>query len=169
MCSPDGIIPVRTGQATFLALGSKLWADRAGFHRDGGSCAHQILAKELLDAEDTTIPQGDTVVVSFKTEKWKEEQFNCKNTKQVWRIESSGEVKYHQECWSTGWKTVSHTERPIIIPADTADGLRAGMFLLGKADYPFTNDKNQQRLGYPTAVYDSAAKKKLVSWYGIKL
>ncbi|HUH02989.1 MAG TPA: hypothetical protein VML75_13420 [Kofleriaceae bacterium] len=136
---------------------------------NGGSVSYSSFMSDAKGTISGLKKQGDTVVVSFKTEKWKEEQFNCKNTKQVWRIESSGEVKYHQECWSTGWKTMTHTERPIIIPADTADGLSAGMFLMGKADYPFTNDKNQQRLGYPTAVYDSAAKKKLVSWYGIKL
>jgi hypothetical protein len=110
---------------------------------------------------------GDVVVVSFKTETWKEEQFDCKDTKQIWLIEPSGLIRYHQECWSTGWKTMTHTEQPIHVPEDAADGLRAGMFLTGKADYPFGG--KQVRLGYPIAVYDSAAKKKLINWYGIKL
>lgn len=110
---------------------------------------------------------GSDVEVTFKTEKWKEAMQECKDSKKIWRIDSDGTIHYYPTCKSIGHKVISHTEKPIVIPADAAEGLRPGMLLIGRGEFPFDNGK--KRLGYPTAVYDSTKKKTLISWYGIKL
>ncbi len=110
----------------------------------------------------------DGVMVSFKTEKWKEEDIECVDSNRVWRIGDSGDVHYFQDCTSKGMKTVKHTEKQVIIPAYAADGIKKGSFMVFYADYPY-DAADYLRYGFPIAVYKTKKQKVLVSGYGIKL
>lgn len=104
----------------------------------------------------------------FKTVKYKEEQWNCRATNRVRRITGNGNVEYYHDCRSAGFKTMKRTEKPIIIPAHAKAGIKRGSFVVLDADYPFP-DKKHKRFGFPIEVYKSKKKKKLVSYYGLKL
>jgi hypothetical protein len=105
--------------------------------------------------------QGDGVMVTFKTESWKEPTFNCKETNRIDRITADGRVEYRQICTRTGTETVKVTPRPVWIRKDLAAGIKPGVFMKYRID-----DKPKPAQGFPREVYADEAQKKLVQYWG---
>ena len=157
----------RTAAVKLCAESSPASKVRRNRHGGGKSCKTTVGsdAKGVIKA----VKKGKAgTALLFKTEKWREEDVECVDSRKIWRIENSGQVKYFQDCTFKGWKTVTHTEKTTIIPNEAAKGIKAGMFFKGKADYPY-DAKNYKRFGYPTEVYKNKTKKKLINFYGYTL
>jgi hypothetical protein len=105
------------------------------------------------------------VVVTFKTTRWSEAVWSCVMTHRIEKIEASGQVIYHQDCRTTGKsKSVSSTEKPVVVDKGHAASLKVGQFVFFVGD-----DTKKPGRGGPTFGYADTAQKKLVSVFGIPL
>ncbi len=109
------------------------------------------------------------VRLEFKTVRWVEPVYNCRDTNRVQSIDSSGRLQYQRICVDTGRnKTHTKTEKPTFVPAYAAKGIKRGSLVILKADYAY-NDPKFRRPGFPLEVYKTKRHKKLVSYYGVAL
>jgi hypothetical protein len=106
-------------------------------------------------------PQGDGVMVSFRTESWQEPILDCHDTNRVDRILADGRLEYRQSCVSRGTRTAHSTLRPVWMPRDLAAGLKAGVVMSLQID-----DTPSPPQGFPLEVYADAGKKHLVQYAG---
>ena len=109
-------------------------------------------------------PDGDGVVVSFKTESWKEPVFKCRETNKVHRITADGRLEYRQHCVAAGTETVKVTPRPVWIRKDLAAGITKGVFMKWRVD-----SKPSPAQGFPLEVYADQAQTKLLSFHGFPI
>ena len=105
--------------------------------------------------------------ITFKRTRVKEKVVNCRRTNRVWKIESSGRVEYFRTCKTVGSKWVDTTPKPVVIPRYAAAGIRPGRYMHFVADMATGHAKS--RIGYPTTVYRSKRKKRVVAAFGFKL
>lgn len=106
--------------------------------------------------------------ITFKRTRVREDVYDCKTTNRVWKIDSSGKVLYHRSCRIIGKKWVDTTPKPVYIPRYAGAGIRRGRYMHFVADMAISNPK-YIRKGYPTTVYRSKRKKRVVAAYGFKL
>ena len=107
--------------------------------------------------------KGDVVNVTFKTVKWKEQEaYGCRDTRKVYRIRDDGTLEYYQKC---KYKTVtrSSTLEPVVVPADFASGLKAGLMI----DVMIDRRKDGTRVAIPKGVYKDVDKKKFMGTFGV--
>jgi hypothetical protein len=112
-----------------------------------------------------TKPAGDGVIVEFATESWTEDDWHCKDSNKIWKIES-GRVIYHQTCKKTGKRTVKRTAPTVWVPAAYADKLTRGAFVELDYDLKRSHDKS---IGMPRTIYKDKSRAKLVAAYGVQL
>jgi hypothetical protein len=73
---------------------------------------------------------GDAYVVTFKTEKWEEPDYECKNTGRILGWDHDGKPQYDWKCDVKGWHTESFQLEPRAF-SERAGGaeLKAGMIV----------------------------------------
>jgi hypothetical protein len=106
-------------------------------------------------------PDRDGVMVSFKTETWKEPVSKCTETNRIDRITAEGRVEYRQRCVAAGTRTVKVTPQPVWIRKDLAAGLKPGVFMKWRRD-----NKPKPAMGFPMEVYADQAQTKLIQFWG---
>ncbi|MEO8554528.1 MAG: hypothetical protein ABI678_31345, partial [Kofleriaceae bacterium] len=105
---------------------------------------------------------GDTVQLTFKTVRWKEEQaYDCVPTRRIYRITEDGTIEYEHKC-KYKMVAMSSTLEPVTVASDFADGLKPGLMV----DLLIDNKKGA-RVGIPKGVYKDIAKKKFIGTYGV--
>jgi len=96
------------------------------------------------------------------------QDWNCKPTGRILRINSNGTIDYEQSCTPAGKTEVVTTPRPIVVAEWLAGGIAPGRLVVHKGIRPGAGQGDQLG-GMPIAVYDSKAQKKLVAFWGIEL
>jgi hypothetical protein len=109
---------------------------------------------------------GDGLVVEFATESWVEDDWHCKDTQQVWRIDEGGRVIYHKTCKKVGKRTVKKTPPAIWVPAGYGAGLARGRFV--ELDHDLRRE-HDRFVGVARAVYQDKDRTRLVAAYGVEL
>lgn len=105
---------------------------------------------------------GDTVMLTFKTVRWKEEQaYDCVPTRRIYRITEDGTIEYEHKC-KYKMVAMSSTLEPVTVSSEFAGGLAPGLMV----DLLIDNKKGA-RTGIPKGVYKDAAKKKFNGTYGV--
>jgi hypothetical protein len=117
-------------------------------------------------ASTKKVPGG--VLVTFKKESYMRQNWNCKNTGRILRINSSGIVEYEHSCTPAGKSEVVTTPRPIVVAEWLAAGIEPGRLVEHKGIRP-GEGQGDQLGGLPVAVYDGKAQKKLIALWGIEL
>ena len=117
-------------------------------------------------ASTKKVPGG--VLVTFKKESYMRQDWNCKATNRILRINSSGIVEYEQNCTPAGKSEVVTTPRPIVVPEIHAAAIAPGRLVDHKGIRP-GEGQGDQLGGFPVAVYDGKAQKKLLALWGIEL
>jgi hypothetical protein len=112
------------------------------------------------------VPTG--VLVTFKKESYMRQDYNCKPTGRILRINPDGRIDYEQSCTPAGKTEVVTTPRAIIVAEHLAGGIAPGRLVVHKGIRPNPGEGDQLG-GMPIAVYDSKAQKKLVALWGIEL
>lgn len=137
-------IPHSTGTFTYMKGGTN-WAGDAltrvmgqayGVRLDGGTWTDprdRENPTETMDGEIKAIKKvKGGMQIEFKTVKWKEPVYDCKDTKKVDRIvyeNNAARVIYQQNCKKAGTETRSSTIPSYLVSADVAKGLKKGMFI----------------------------------------
>ncbi len=125
------------------------------------------LNKVSGDAQIKSVKKkGDSLIVSFKTVKWKVPIYKCTPTNRIARIDASGEVHYQNECVPVGKKTRKLTMPPITVPKSlAAPGVKPG-----RTVRMYSQDFGQPPVfGLILEVYKDKQKKKLIGALGAKL
>jgi hypothetical protein len=135
--------------------------------------ASDLWTNNILEAED---PQGQIasvkkadggVVVAFKAVTTMVWNRVCKETNKIESINASGQVAYRRDCWLDGKIPVTTREKPLFVPAELAEGLRAGD--TATFDVDWRHEPAEMRNGVPKQIYSGKDAKKLVVFYGVAL
>jgi hypothetical protein len=116
-------------------------------------------------ASTKKVPGG--VLVTFKKESYMRQEWNCKPTNRIIRINSSGIVEYEHNCTPAGKSEVVTTPRPIVVAEWLAGAIAPGRLVVHKGIRPAPGE--EQLGGLPVAVYDGKAQKKLLALWGVEL
>ncbi|MCP4445649.1 MAG: hypothetical protein GY811_09970 [Myxococcales bacterium] len=104
---------------------------------------------------------GDSVEITFKKETWKETV--CKKWKETNRIDGidpkSGKLIYRSKCVKTGTEKRTSQPAPVTVANEYAAGLKKGTVA--------SFSRNSDGAGYPTAIYASKKRKKIVGAFGV--
>jgi hypothetical protein len=104
--------------------------------------------------------QGKTIRVEFETVTWKEPKLSCKRTNRIYRIHDNGFIEYEQDCVQIGFETMTHTEEPVEIHADSAAGVKVGRLLV------FVPGQGTAGV---VAVHEGTARKQTFNFLGFPL
>ncbi len=86
-----------------------------------------IMSKSEVEAIIKAVsPKGRDAQVTFKTEKWKQDTWNCRETNKVDAIGEGGKLVYRQDCAFAGQVTRSSTTEPVTALAGYTGGLAPG-------------------------------------------
>lgn len=94
---------------------------------------------------------GDTVEVTFKTQKLTWPELSCRDTNRPARITSDGRIEYQQHCVATGkMRSQDNTPQPVKVHALLATGIAAGVYIVqaGSSDtgvIPFVKKKQDAK------------------------
>jgi len=104
---------------------------------------------------------GDGFEISFKKETWKETV--CKRWKETNRVDGidldSGKLIYRSRCVKTGTEKRTSQAEPVTVSKFYAAGLKKGVV----AEF----ERNSDGTGYPSAIYASKKRKKIVGAFGV--
>ena len=104
---------------------------------------------------------GDSVEVTFKKAKWTERV--CKSWKETNRVDGidlkSGKIIYRSYCAKYGTEKRSSTPSPVTVAKAYASGLKKGVHA--------TFTRNRDGAGYPTAIFASKKREKIVGAFGV--
>ena len=105
---------------------------------------------------------GAMVKVSFVTTHAQYMSTSCTtDTSRIVMFDHGGSPIYYSACKDTGMVTYNNTPADIKIPAEWADGIKAGAVL------EYTTARGEDRVSLPTAVYADKTRKQLVNYYGL--
>lgn len=110
--------------------------------------------------------KGRNVYVTFKTDKWIEDELDCKDTNKVIMIRLDGSLIYERKCWKTGKKIErSETSQPFWVEAELARGIAPGTVV----EYSTGSERDDDNVfrGLPIVVWKNAEKKDLVAVLGV--
>jgi hypothetical protein len=112
----------------------------------------------------------DGVLVTFKKESYREQDWDCKPNNRIYAIRADGTVVYDEDCKPAGSHEVDITPKPVVIPKRLAAGIAKGKLLVFRADSrtPSKGDAGTF-IADPSAVFDSKAMKKLEAVWGFAL
>jgi hypothetical protein len=110
--------------------------------------------------------KGDNVYVTFKTDKWSEDEENCHSGSRIVMFERDGTPIYEWICKRTGRKvTRSSTSEPFYTTAEMAKGIAPGVFVR----YRTGSERDAANIfaGTPAEVWKNQDMKVLVAIYGV--
>ncbi len=111
--------------------------------------------------------QGPLTKISFRTEHYMVPVLECVETNRIDRITSDGTILYRTSCKKVGERPDESTNEPITVPTWAAAGVTAGS-VLSYASAPVNDDvKGKPHRGWVVEAWDSAAKKKRTSLFGL--
>lgn len=101
---------------------------------------------------------GDTKTISFKKVSYKgTENYDCKTTNKISRIDDYGNVIYHEKC-KTKKVTRVYETKPIKALTSYTKGLKKGQMVTFNLE---------QEVGVPVEVFQSSKKEKLIGFLGV--
>ncbi len=173
-----GVPPARPSSARSEWIeglaGQLLPDDKASTYGDGEWFAidGKVDPRESFDGVVQSVsPKGEAAVVTFKTESWKEQVFDCKPTNRVERIDFSGdraEVIYAQNCTPAGFETRSAKLPSMLVFKEYLGGIKPGVRL--RVYQARTKAKGASVVeGFGLEGFSDPARKKLVHLLGIPL
>jgi len=110
--------------------------------------------------------KGDNVYVTFKTDKWTEDEENCHSGSRIVMFERDGTPIYEWLCKRTGRKvTRSSTSEPFYTTPEMAKGIAPGVFVRYRTGVE--RDAGNIFLGTPVEVWKNQDMKALVAIYGV--
>lgn len=110
--------------------------------------------------------KGDRVYVTFKTDKWTENEENCHSGSRIVMFEPDGTPIYEWLCKRTGRKvTRSSTSEPFYTSPEMARGIAAGTFVRYRTGVE--RDSANIFSGTPAEVWKNQEMKDLVAIYGV--
>lgn len=110
--------------------------------------------------------KGDLVYITFKTERWKEDEYECKDGHRIVMFDAHGTPIYERSCRKTGRKVEkSSTAYPFFTTADNAHGIAAGTFV--KYRTGAERDANEFWKGVAGEVWSSKEQTKLIAVAGL--
>ena len=110
-------------------------------------------------------PKGDRVIVSFKAERWSEDERECIETNKIIGWRPDGTPMYRQNCRYTGKKVQRESQAYAFhLPKELAGGIKPGVFVEYSTGSEYT-DKIFN--GVAVHVWADNQKKKLVAAYGV--
>lgn len=111
--------------------------------------------------------QGALTKLIFRTEHFMVPVLECVETNKIDRIASDGTILYRSSCRKVGERPAESTNEPITVPTWAAMGVTPGSVLL-YASAPVNGDaKGQPHRGWVVEAWDSPAKKKRTSLFGL--
>jgi hypothetical protein len=109
--------------------------------------------------------KGDLVAVTFKTDKYTEDELDCKSGPRIVMFSPDGTPIYEWLCKRTGRKiTRSETSPPFETYPELARGIEPGMFVR----YGDWINSESKLLGIPFEVWKTSEMKSLVAIFGIR-
>lgn len=111
--------------------------------------------------------KGEKTTVQFKTDRWTEDELECKETNRIAMFERDGTPIYHRNCHYTGRKVQKESaSEPFYNYPEVVDGIAAGTFVRY-----ITGSKYVDRVfdGIPIEVYSDKGQKKLVALFGLRV
>lgn len=170
---PRFLMHVAMGEAL-----SKILADRPRFPLEGAVVAADLTGP--VETGEANVPElnwmrvgkvaavtksGERVVVTFKTEKWTEDERECKETGRIALFSSDGTPVYHRDCRNTGNKVErSSTAEPFWTWATMASGIAPGTFVRYRTG---TTQEGGVFEGIPVDVWASRERKQLIAVMGM--
>lgn len=110
--------------------------------------------------------KGDLVYITFKTERWKEDEYECKDGHRIVMFDAHGTPIYERSCRKTGRKVErSSTAEPFFTTADNAFGIAAGTFV--KYRTGAERDGDEFWKGVAGEVWSSKEQTKLIAVAGL--
>jgi hypothetical protein len=111
--------------------------------------------------------QGALTKITFRTEKYMVPVLACEETNKIDRIASDGTILYRSICRKTGEQEAQSTNEPITVPTWAGAGVSAGNFLYYESA-PINDDvEGQPHRGWVVESWDSKARSKRTSLFGI--
>jgi len=167
----DQLAVIKTDREKFPAEPGWFYRYQAG--GGGRGLLNRDLAKDAYGKDDTggivksVKKVGDDVRVDFKTEKHKEREWWCEDTKKIIGWNSDGSPQYYRVCKEGGMVTVDDTHEPVLLPARFAAEIEPGRFVRVTAFS--VGSKDQPGRAMAIEVWASPEKKKLVAYLGLAL
>lgn len=110
--------------------------------------------------------RGDRVYVTFKTERWMEDERLCEPTNRIVMFALDGRPIYDYNCRMTGRKVErSETSQPFYASAELARGIAPGVFVI----YTTGSERDDASIfeGMPLEVWKNAGRKELIAILGV--
>lgn len=111
--------------------------------------------------------QGALTKIVFRTEHYMVPVLDCVETGRIDRILPDGTILYRKSCKVTGQQEVTATNEPITVPSYAANGVSPGSFLVYESAAVNDDVKGQPHRGWVIEAYESKAKKKRTSLFGV--
>jgi hypothetical protein len=109
---------------------------------------------------------GDGFRVEYKTEKWKESNYDCKENSRIIQFRIDGSPIYGQDCVYKGEHWVEQTHEAIWIPAALAGTIKAGSFVRAATT---SNRHGEAWNAIPVEVWANKDREKLTAYMGVSL
>jgi hypothetical protein len=106
------------------------------------------------------------VRVEFKTERWKEGVYNCKQNNRILQWRPDGTPVYDSDCTYAGKQWVERTHDPIWIPASMAEGIKPGTFVRSATSIDRHGDAWNS---IPVEIWADKDRNALVAYLGVEL
>ncbi len=105
--------------------------------------------------------------IEFKTDRWKERQWDCVSTGVLRGFYADGTPYYEQNCKDRGMEWVESKHEEVWIRAELAGGIAPGTFLISAST---TADRHGDAWdSLPFEVWKDKEREKLVAFYGVEL
>jgi hypothetical protein len=114
-------------------------------------------------------PKDGRVVITFKSTSWMEQVWDCKDTKQIARIDSDGKFVYHQNCRPAGKEKRTWNERAVTVSPAYATAIKPGQFLMVLRKWnerEFYDEKEPLWGALPMGGYADTKMSKVVTFLG---